>query len=232
MALLSFNINGNPDNRLEFKTKRMINAGYTGKNQQAVQKHIDELKELGIPAPGKIPVFFPKYPDRITQDRIIPCLDEEAHIGEAEYVLLFSGEEIYVAAGSDHTDRSLEQVSIPRAKQVYPNIISKDAWKLNDVEGRFDELVLHSYVENNGEKMLYQEATLGELLNPGELLEHLKDIIDLSDRDGLVIYSGTVAGSFEIDYSPFFEVAIKDLKRDMVLTCSYRFEPVKAWFKG
>ncbi len=232
MALLSFNINGNPDHRLKFKTKRIINAGYTGKNQQAVQKHIDELKELGIPAPEKIPVFFPKYPDRITQDWMIPCLDEEEHIGEAEYVLLFSGEEIYLAVGSDHTDRSLEQVSIPKAKQVYPNIISKDVWKLNDVEGHFDELVLYSYVENKGEKTLYQEAALGELLNPRELLEHLKDIIDLSDRNGLVIFSGTVAGSLEIDYSPLFEVVIKDPRRKLELTCSYRFEPVTAWFKG
>ena len=43
---------------IDFVPKHIINAGYTGRDQAAVQAHIDELKEEGIPAPDKTPVYF------------------------------------------------------------------------------------------------------------------------------------------------------------------------------
>jgi len=232
VAVVSFNINGNPTDKLHFEPKMLINGGYTGRNQEEVQKHIDELKKIGVPAPDKTPVFFPKYPERLTQSEAIPCLDEEGHIGEAEYVLFVSGGEVYVSAGSDHTDRTLETVSIPKAKQMYPNTISKDAWKLTEIEAYWDELHLRSWVEEDGQKKLYQETPLGALLGPRELLAHVKKIIEVEDLEGLVLYSGTVAGKFEIEYSPYFEVELKDRRRGLSMNSSYRFRPVTEWFKG
>ncbi len=232
MAALSFNINGDPAEKLHFEPKMLINGGYTGRNQEEVQKHIDELKRIGVPAPEKTPVFFPKFPERLTQDREIPCLDEEGHIGEAEYVLIFTGGEIYVSTGSDHTDRTLEAVSIPKAKQMYPNTVSKDAWKLTDVEDYWDELVLRGWVEQGGEKALYQETSLSALLAPRELLAYVKEVIEVADLEGLILYSGTVAGKIEIEYSPYFEVELKDLRRNLAMSSVYRFRPVTNWFKG
>ncbi len=232
MAELNFYLNGNPQQKLTFEAKMLINGGYTGRNQEEVQKHIDELKSIGVPAPEKTPVFFPKYPDRLTQVSEIPCLDEESHIGEAEYAVLIKDDEIYISTGSDHTDRTLETVSIPKAKQMYPNIISQDIWKFSDLEDYWDELVLRGWVEQEGQKALYQETTLSALLAPRELLSYVKDIISVKDLNGLVLYSGTVAGKFEIDYSPYFEVELEDPRRKMSMKSSYRLQPMSEWFKG
>ena len=232
MAVFTFHVNGDPENKLRFEPKMLINGGYTGRNQEEVQKHIDELKKIGVPAPEKTPVFFPKFPERLTRAEEIPCLDEKGHIGEAEYVLLVSGSDIYVSTGSDHTDRTLETVSIPKAKQMYPNTISTDAWRLEEVESYWDEISLRSWVELEGQKKLYQETTLGALLGPRDLLHYVQEIIEVADLDGLVLYSGTVAGKLEIDYSPYFEVELADPRRGLAMKSVYRFRPVTEWFKG
>ena len=107
---------------IDFIPKHIINAGYTGRDQAAVQAHIDELKEEGIPAPDKTPVYFPKFTDKLTQSEEFEVLDETDHSGEAEFALFFDKSEIYVGVGSDHTDRKLETIDIPKAKQNSPTL--------------------------------------------------------------------------------------------------------------
>ena len=41
-----------------FEVRRMVNAGYTGRNQEAVRSHIEELKKEKIPAPDSIPTAY------------------------------------------------------------------------------------------------------------------------------------------------------------------------------
>jgi len=36
---------------LDFNYQRMVNAGYVGRNQAEVRRHIEELAEKGIPGP-------------------------------------------------------------------------------------------------------------------------------------------------------------------------------------
>lgn len=230
MPLLQFRINGDPNDILEFTVKKIVNAGYTGRDQKEVQKHIDELKEKGIPGPEEIPTYFPKFKDRITQAMNTESLDQVGHTGEAEYVLLCEREEIYIAAGSDHTDRILEQTSIPRAKQLFPNFISEDVWRLSEIRNHFDRIILRSYTEHEGKKILFQEAPLAALLSPDELLERVKKIV--SDTDGLVVYSGTVAAMVDLDCTPVFVVELDDPVSSRKLSCNYRLEPVTTWFHG
>ncbi|MDL2264127.1 DUF2848 domain-containing protein [Synergistaceae bacterium OttesenSCG-928-I11] len=214
--------------------RKMINAGYTGRDQEAVRAHIDELKEEGIPAPDKTPTYFPKFVDRITQDEAFEVLDESDHSGEAEFALIFDKGRIYVGAGSDHTDRKLETVDIPKAKQVYPNTISRELWLLDDVRGHWDELVLRSWVTPvGGKRTLLQDATLDAMLSPDELVERVKAIlVDPKDLDGLVIYSGTVAAITKVEYCDSFEVVIEDKKLGRSLKQFYKMHPTKKWFKG
>jgi len=42
-----------------FPVKRMVNAGYVGRDQEAVKRHIEELKVNGIPAPEEVPTLYP-----------------------------------------------------------------------------------------------------------------------------------------------------------------------------
>ncbi len=108
----------------------MINAGYVGRNQAEVRRHVEELAAKGIPAPKSTPVLFPKVRRALVTDESIEVYGEETS-GELEYVLLIRDEnEIYVGLGSDHTDRKLEETDIPRSKQVCPNVLSKTVWPL------------------------------------------------------------------------------------------------------
>lgn len=217
----------------EFDTKHIINAGYTGRDQKAVQAHIDELKEEGIPAPKHTPTYFPKFIDRITQNNVFEVLDEADHSGEAEFVLLFQDDRVFVGVGSDHTDRKLEGIDIQKAKQVYPNTISRDLWDLGDVEGHWDKLVLRSWVKTDGMKSLFQEATLDVMLDPADLIRRVKVLLlNPNDLNGLVVYSGTVAAAAKVSYSDYFETELEDPVLERRLSQHYMMRPIDKWFKG
>lgn len=221
------------DKLIDFTARRIINAGYTGRDQAAVQAHIDELKEEGIPAPDKTPVYFVKFTDKLTQSERFEVLDETDHSGEAEFALLFDKGDIYVGVGSDHTDRKLETIDIPKAKQVYPNTISRELWKLDEVIDHWDDIVIRSWVTAEGKKKLFQEAKLTAMLDAADLAERVKRLLrDPEDTDGLVLYSGTVASLFKADYSPYFETELDDPVLGRKLGNVYEMSCVSSWYKG
>ena len=224
--------NGN-EKLIDFKPVHIINAGYTGRDQAAVQAHIDELKEEGIPAPDKTPIYFTKFVERITQENHFEVLDETDHSGEAEFVLLFDKDEIYVGTGSDHTDRKLETIDIPKAKQIYPNTISKDLWKLSDVVNHWDDLIIRSWIKLDGVRTLFQEAALTAMLDANEIIDRVKELlVDPKATQGLVIYSGTVASIFKAEYSSYFEVELEDPILNRKLCNYYDMTPRSSWYKG
>jgi hypothetical protein len=177
--------------QLKFNYNRMVNAGYVGKNQEEVRRHIQELAEKGIPGPSSTPILYPVVCTALATDSAIEVYGNKTS-GEVEYVLLVVTEgEIYVGLGSDHTDRHLEESDIPRAKQICPNLMSRTVWPLDEVEGHWDDLLLSATAVKNGEEILYQEGRLGLLLNPSELLAFVKTKI-LGPITNLVIFSGTM----------------------------------------
>lgn len=144
--------------------------------------------------------------------------------GEAEYVLLCAGNEVYVGVGSDHTDRELESVSILKSKQICPNIMSSRVWNLKDVRKDWDEMILRSWVKKDGgKKILYQEAPLAAIITPEDLMEFVRNKLDDENLDSVVIYSGTVAIIPEkIIYSNYFEVDLYNPMTDKKLRCAYK----------
>ncbi len=177
--------------QLTFNYRRMINAGYVGKNQEEVRRHIDELAAKGIPGPKSIPVLFPVVCHALTTDSVIEVYGSETS-GEVEYVLCaVSEDEVYVGLGSDHTDRHLEETDIPRSKQICPNLMSRTVWPLEEVEEQWDDLLMSAGVVKNAEAILYQEGRLGLLLNPAELMAFVKSKID-GPLENLIIFSGTM----------------------------------------
>lgn len=232
MKFTVLGLNGE-NQQIDFNAVHMINAGYTGRDQAAVRAHIDELKAEGIPAPDKTPTYFTKFVDKLTQTEVFEVLDETDHSGEAEFVILFDKENVYVGVGSDHTDRKLESVDIPKAKQIYPNTISKELWKLNDVVDHWDDLVIRSWVKVDGEKKLLQEAKLTAMLDATDLIARVKQLlVNPDDTDGLVIYSGTVAALFKAGYSSYFETALEDPILNRKLTSFYNMTCKSSWYKG
>jgi hypothetical protein len=86
-------------------------AGWTGRNRAAVEHHIEELKAIGVPPPSACPLFYQVSPELASQSLRQQFLGEKSS-GEVEPVLLFDGQSLYLTAGSDHTDRGWEAVSV------------------------------------------------------------------------------------------------------------------------
>lgn len=217
--ILELTVNGEKDIPLNYEVKKIVNAGYTGRNQAAVQKHIDELREIGVPAPEKIPTYYPKAAALLTTDDGFDAVDEE-NTGEVEYVLLIDKDQIYVGVGSDHTDRALEKTNIPKAKQMCPNFISKHVWKYEDVKEQWDKMELRSWIGK--EKQLFQETTLDAFMQPEELMRRVKELLGDKLEPGTVIFSGTVGAL--VDGYPFsdrFETQLYDPSCKRSLYCSY-----------
>lgn len=222
-------VDGRLDQKIEFIAGKVINTGYSGRNQAEIKKHVDELKALGIPAPEKTPLFLPKPAQLLSTAGSIEAIDR-SNTGEAEAVLLVGKEEIYVAVGSDHSDRELHAFNIPKSKQIYPNFISRTVWRLADVEDHWDDLILRSSISVSGKRRVYQEGRLAALLGPRELLASVSPLVG-GDLTGLVIYSGTLAARGEIRFSDRFEAELVDEVRGQSLYCGYAIELID-WFRN
>ena len=195
---------------LDFLVRRMVNAGYSGRDQQEVRRHKEELRREGIPAPESTPTLYPVITDLLTLQEEIEVVGDRTS-GEAEFVLLVGDEGCLVGVGSDHTDRELETVDITKAKQVCPNVMGPKVWSLDEVQDHWDALVLRSWVSEGGRRTLYQEAALEALLPPRELMAFVRSRLMDGQLEGTVIFSGTVSIlTPEIIYGDSFEVELED----------------------
>ncbi|MBA7503440.1 hypothetical protein ES706_02050 [subsurface metagenome] len=228
--MLELIVDGDDTEKLTFEVRKMVNAGFTGRDLGEVQKHIDELRKCGVTASQEIPAFYPMLPDRITTSERIKVLPDSKTSGEVEYVLLLDGDNIYVTVGSDHTDRELEKHSIPMSKQIYFNVIAPKVWRYEDVKGHWDDLILRAWVEENGQRQLYQEGKLGKIIRPEELIEKVQSRVT-GDLRGIVIYSGTlptIGGG--LCFSSRFEMELIDEHVGRAIRYAYSAEPI-AWFR-
>ena len=204
---------------LRFTYTRMVNAGYTGRNQAEVRKHIEELSRKGIPGPPTTPTLYPVIRRALVKDAVIEVYGGET-CGEAEYVLLVGNESrIYVGVGSDHTDRKLEEWDIPRAKQICPNVIGETVWALEDVTDHWDEITLRCRQMAHGKEILYQEGKLARMMAPGELMAFVRSKVG-RPLDGTIIFSGTLAtltGGFVYGTQLYAELADPKLNRRLTV---------------
>ncbi len=212
--------------QLKFNYSRMINAGYVGKNQEEVRRHIEELAAKGIPGPKSIPVLFPVVCRALTTGSVIEVYGSETS-GEVEYVLcVVSEDEVYVGLGSDHTDRHLEETDIPRSKQICPNLMSRTVWPLEEVAEHWDDLLMSARVVKNAETIRYQEGRLGLLLNPAELMAFVKSKVG-GPLQNLIIFSGTMGTlTGEFVFGESFSAELIDEKTNRRLEISYDVKPL------
>jgi uncharacterized protein DUF2848 len=123
-----------------------VMAGYTGRDQKAVQQHVDELRTLGVPAPERIPAFYPVSPYLVRTTQVVPVVGAHTS-GEGEVVLIVRDDNVLIGVGSDHTDREVEKLSVPKSKQLCAKPVSTDLWPLDEIGSYWDELELRSWLE-------------------------------------------------------------------------------------
>ena len=228
--MLTFQVQGTGET-LSIRPRRVLMAGYTGRDQAAVQRHIDELREHGVPAPTRVPILFPATVDRLTMADEIEVLGDQTS-GEAEFVLIYHQGRVYVAAGSDQTDRELEKHSITFAKQVCPNVLSREVWPYDEVREGWDRIALRALTRpRQGDGTLaerrYQEGTLAEMLRPEDLVALVQERVG-GEMDGTVLYSGTIpiADGQGFAFGGTFTAELEDPTTGRVLRCAYRVREV------
>lgn len=177
---------------LNFTVRRMVNAGYTGRDQAEVRRHIEELAAQGIPGPTETPTLYPVIPETLFVDPAKIQVYSEETCGEVEYVLLVENKDrIFVGLGSDHTDRCLEESDIPRAKQICPNLLSRRVWPLEEAQQHWDKLIIRCRQRYEDELVLYQQGSLELIYDPRALLDFVSSRIS-GPLDNCVIFSGTI----------------------------------------
>lgn len=219
---------GNKTTPVSFKMRRVVNAGYTGRDTASVKAHIAELEKEGITPPSSVPMIFPVMHQNVTLDDEIEVAGDKTS-GEVEFVLLLDQDEIFVGVGSDHTDRTVEAYSIPISKQVCPNVMAPTVWRLRDVQEVWDDLILQSWVRENEEdqNILYQKATLDALLSPENIIDYIKTNIADGDYRGLVIYSGTIPIlTPEMIYGTYFCSELINPHQKQTISCRYRIQRI------
>ncbi len=162
-----FSVSGDP---VDINFEAVIIAGFTGRDQVKVQAHVAELAAVGITVPERVPNFYLAPPSALVQENEIVTTHEQTS-GEVEIALIFDQGDVYVTTASDHTDRAAETLDIAVSKVACPKIIASEAWRIEDVRDQWDELLLRSWIRENGNRVLYQEGAAGELLSPDDLLE-------------------------------------------------------------
>jgi hypothetical protein len=185
----------------------LVIAGWTGRDVAALQQHIEELKAIGVQPPSKVPLYYRLAACLLTQAETIQVLGEDTS-GEAEPVLLGTPDRLWVTVGADHTDRKVESYGVAVAKQLCPKILARTAWRFEEVEPHWDRLVLRSFVEEEGRKVLYQEGTLAALRPPRELIASWRGSTRLPPR--VALFCGTLPAIGAIRSSPRFTMELDD----------------------
>lgn len=198
---------GSTGRSLVVRPRCVILAGYTGRDQEQVRRHIEELREQGIPAPDRTPETYSVDPHGLRvasggpghegQSALQGGSDQGGRLaagqgwssGEVEFVLFETAEGLFVGVGSDHTDREIERMSFVDSKRAFPKIIAADVWPVATLASQWDQLSLRSWITAAGVRARYQESALGAILGPDALLA----LVPPEQRgDGLVLFSGTV----------------------------------------
>ena len=211
---------------VSFEIKKSACIGYSGRNQEMVKKHIDELALEGIAPPPSVPMVYPVSDVLVTQNEEIQVLGAKTS-GEVEFVLLINNKGTLVTVGSDHTDRELEGYSIPYAKQATPKPVAKEAWVLDDVLDHWDELQLTCEIHFNQEWEVYQTGSITAVMSVGQIIDFAKSR-NVVDEEGTVLFCGSVpiaGGTFK--YGDAYRLTIQDPVLHRSIHHEYRVEDIQ-----
>jgi hypothetical protein len=200
---------------------KAIVAGWTGRDRVALEKHIKELEQLGVARPASTPIYYRVSASRITHAQIIETTGE-ASSGEVEFVLAQWGGTLWVGVGSDHTDRQVEIYNVTVSKQMCEKPVAAEFWRYADVAPHWDKLVMRSWIEENGARVLYQEGSVAAILDPMTLVEGYEGKRTLDE--GALMFCGTFAAKGGIRPADDFQFEIHDPVLGRTIAHSYRLE--------
>jgi hypothetical protein len=203
---------------MTFQPTELVIAGWTGRDESALKKHIKELEEIGVKPPKTTPIFYRVAVSLFTYATEIQVSGPDTS-GEVEFVLMNQQGNLFVTVGSDHTDRKAETIGVTLSKQLCAKPTCPQAWRYDEVKPHWEKLVLRSWADGK----LYQEGPVTAMRAPEDLLaRHPLPA-------GWAMYCGTLAAHGGIRPSQKFEMELSDpvLKRSLRHVYSARTLPVE-----
>lgn len=219
MPTLHFQVAGG--GALALDVQRLIIAGWTGRDKDAVQHHIEELQAIGVKPPASVPCFYPLAASLLTTADVLEVPRDDSS-GEIEVVLLQAADALYVGVGSDHTDRKVEAYDVTVSKQMCDKPVGREVWRFDEVADHWDSLEMRCWRVRDGKRELYQEGKVTRLLDPRELIRRLTGEDALPP--GTAMFCGTQAVIGELGHGEAFEVELHDPVRQRTLRHAYRVQ--------
>ena len=192
---------------------QLVIAGWTGRDESALRKHIRELEEIGVKPPRTTPIFYRVASLLLTNSTEIQVSGPESS-GEVEFVLISKPDGLWVTVGSDHTDRKAETIGVSLSKQLCEKPVAKDAWRYDEVKPHWEKLVLRSWADGE----LYQEGPVTAMRSPEDLLGRYPL------KAGWAMFCGTLAAKGGIRPARKFSMELEDPVLKRKLAHEYRIE--------
>jgi len=198
-------VSADVNDEVMFDCEHLILAGWSGREESAVRAHMAELAEHGVPPPSTFPLFYRVSASLVSQTDRLEVLGPYTS-GEVEYVLVAMEDGIWVTVGSDQTDRKAEAQGVALSKQLAGKVLGRTLWRLDDLVGRWDSLVLRAHAIIRGERILYQEGSLALMRTPDDLMQRY----GASLKPGTVMMSGTLNALGGIRPGSQFDMRLED----------------------
>lgn len=176
--------------RVAFEPRRLVVAGFTGRDREQVERHVRELEAIGVTRPATVPAFYELPVDNLTTATSVE-VDSSRTSGEVEPVLVCTPAGWYVTVGSDHTDRDTERHDIAAAKRRCPKPLSSSVIPYEAVREVWDEIDVRAAVMDGGRERVVQHDRLSALCRPEDIVARLRTHTGAGE-DGLVVFLGTV----------------------------------------
>lgn len=197
----------------------VVVAGWTGRNMDAVQHHIDELSVLGIAPPSQVPLYYRVANTLLTQAPKIEVLGGGTS-GEVEPLVIQSGGQVYFGLASDHTDRDLEVHSVAASKQACAKPVAGELWDFDAIKDHLEDITLRCWIIENGHEVLYQEGSLSSIRPLRELCE------GAGLTDGVAILCGTFAAIGGVRPAGTYRMEAHDHTNGKALSLTYGVSPL------
>jgi hypothetical protein len=210
-----------------FPIQSLIIAGWTGRDQAAVEKHIQELEHLGVKRPASTPIFYRVASSRVTTLNRIEVSGDDSS-GEVEFLIARIRGALFVGVGSDHTDRVIEAVGVTVSKQMCDKPIAATFWPWEEVADHWSQLVLRSWIIEDGQRRLYQEGSVEAMLDPLDLISRWSDGGGTLP-DNCLMFCGTLPAIGGIRKSPVFEFELHDTRLNRKIRHQYSIAPMPVY---
>jgi len=204
---------GGKSDQVTVEPHTLIVAGWTGRDEAALNHHIEELAAIGVPRPSPVPVFYRNAVNNVMQTDRLEVLGPDTS-GEVEPVIVALNDGLWLGLGSDHTDRKAETMGIALSKQLCGKVMGSALWRFDEITAHWDQIMIRAHAVIGGARTLYQEGPLAAMRHPDDLIARYGKAL----APNTIMFCGTLGAKGGIRPASRFEMELDDpvLTRRMI----------------